>query len=221
MSALNMPPMLRYKLRLTPEQIEVMGEYHSRTTLFWNLLHHLLKDKGEAFINDPLTPESEAAFRGFASMTYLKLVTTNEEASLGLSQDWQFHLTKIRELPEDILAGRLMDLVDAYVIAKRDRYNGSDRPTGQPRRKSAKSSQSVRFSESEYEILPGKIKILSVFPMEIEIPGLKDERVKEHSYTLSITRRRLPDEDTSVYGPTSDEDQLYVVTLRAGGGESE
>lgn len=207
-------PHLRYKLTMSAEKSAMLEEYLSRTTLFWNLLIQYLKEPMDAYMAEPATPESRAKLYQEAEKFFYCLKTCNHSECV--SSTWLPFMPKIMELPVDILHSRLVDLVEACVLA--DRTEGDPQGSGIPRRKTAKSSQSVRFSPGQYEIKGDRLVIHSTFPFELEIPPKEDALAELNQlpsqYSLAITRRRIAEQPHDGLGPVEDLDRDYVITLK-------
>lgn len=207
-------PLMRAKVWLNPEQRTVLNEYLTRTTLLWNLLHQHLKDDAEEYLCLPPGPESDRNFRWTGHKLFTKITASDVSyENTGLLSAWVNYIASIRELPVELIQNRVKDIIDAYEMAKRDQNSGTEKPTGPPRRKTSKSSQSVRFPPEAFTLEKGKIKISSVFPFEFDVPEFSEEVLTE-PHELSITRRRLAEQSEITFGPADENEQIFVVTLR-------
>lgn len=207
---------VRFQVKLNDVQNEKLEEYHYKTTLFWNLLRAHLKDKFDAYMaaepsdeaDKEITAKAEAFFESFFV----------PDPGLLILPGWGEYVGKIKDLPKDVLRCRLVDLVNAFILAKKTNGSGEGSFTGIPRRKTAKSSQSVRFTPGMYELNGNTIQLLCHPRLQFTLPDWPVasrqalDAIIENS-SLSITRRRIQEPPGASLGP-KDDDHLYSVTFR-------
>lgn len=207
-------PYHRYKVRTKPEQSETVMQYLHRSTLFWNFICQHLKDDVQTYLKETDTEESSLRFSDALYALFEKVVNGSDlSEDLEISDAWKSYIPKIRELPRNLLTNRFVDMANAYRLAKQNLLERSERPTGIPKRKNNHSSQSIRFSPTDFKVEKGRILIDSVYPLTLEVDGINPSDFERKNYYLSITKRPAP-KSISEYGPEDPLDPVYVVTLK-------
>lgn len=204
----------RYKVRTKPEQSETVMQYLHRSTLFWNFICQHLKDDVQRYLHEADTAESTLYFSDALYGLFEKIVNGSDlSEDTEISDAWKSYIPKIRELPRNLLTNRFVDMANAYRLAKQNLLEKSERPTGVPKRKNNHSSQSIRFSPSDFKVEKGRVIVDSVYPLTLEIDGIEPKEFEGKNYYLSITKRPAS-KSMNEYGPEDPLDPAYVVTLK-------
>lgn len=202
------PQMCRYTAILDKADQQALEYYLHRTGMYWNLMLSMIKEPVEDYLASPGETQDFSVFCGRLMTIHVKIM---EDTSFHLEDSWATYLPKIRELPASVTFQRFVDLVTAYEKAHTAK-NPTSQNAGLPQRKSEKSSQSVRFSASEYEINGTSVRVEGPKPFTLMLGSPVRDLDPEKQYTLSITRPRIPLDAEGPYGPVSAE-RTYTATF--------
>ena len=200
------------KMRPGKDQEVVLEKYLVKTTLFWNAMVHHLKPATEKYVTSPCTEEADFDFLSDAHGVY-ELIVKSETPSTGVSPSWLPYLAQIRELPENLLLNRFVDLVAAYSRAKRSRHDVNCVDADFPQRKTEFSGESVQFDEGDFEIEDRKLKISSIYPFSVDL-DTEIQLDPEVNYSLSVSRRKVQPSNKSRYGPEDEDNTVYTFTFK-------
>ena len=207
----------RHTLQLTGEEEELLKHYLARVTLFWNCCVQHLNDAAEAYIASKTNPLLTKEFTGSAWDFYNNLRFVSQGGRVPedvLETTWYEFIPSIFELSDETLRNRLSDLLAAYMKVKRDMETDSPDVSGMPKRKTDRSSESVRFSASDFTVSGTTLQILRPFALRLSIPELTTFGFNPAECCLSITRKP-PSPNRSRFGPqTKTSRSSYTLTLR-------
>lgn len=177
---------------LDADQHRAMSYWHTRTTMLWNVVVAHLGTYAELYLRETDGPASDNELAQVIDGVYATIVNedTNLVSDFVLGEQWKESVSKIKELPKEVVEYRLIDLKGCYMAAKQRVLKDNRANSCIPAIKTVRSNQSVRFSNENFTLSGDTLTIHGPNGLTIKHPTLRDIKV-EPTTLLSVSRRKV------------------------------
>lgn len=182
--------LLQSGLRFDHSASQNIAHLLRQTTNLWNCLISSLGDVRLNYIHEGISEQSDKDFIQLVWMVYDVLTNgDNHGVDFEIPMIQKALLSSIKQIPEQALVNRVNDFIRAHFIAKDNHYRGTVKNISIPAKKESGSTNTIRFSASDFKIKGNQLTIFTLPNIVI-----LDQRLKEvhqnDDITITLTRSK-------------------------------